>query len=858
MTTSGTMLDLNYDVKKAYNASIFTGTIITINHVNQTAVLEMTYSDNPHLVSSTAPGGGQEVRTDTHARVRLQNIPIHYHCPSYRSTPFEPLKGGSSAFRNGDSVLVMYYGIKNTPSSSNLVIFGFKTGPRACVPDGILVIKDPTSKKLVMYDCINNRPYVLYDSVTGNELPQPYTETQLQQAFSGVVKLVPEVNYPNGFADNMSLAGLVWESYTYSNPVNVFSGYSIGYDTTIRPPEKRSRGGLLKDEQIKHPTMKWPDNLPQDAKYLERMGWHIYERDYMPAYKWEECQQSFAFYLKEKPEVVPTGPYPIPGQTPPKEKWYYRYQPNQVPITRDGIKFPQQKYYSSNKYSLFYHPQYMFTNGRGGSYPSPQPTPTPIEAPDTTGFLALLNAKRLAKGFGAVKWDPRYSKIIKAHCKAQIEQGFQGHNSPTGSTPNQRAMEGGYLDYMGEVLVHSEILYPDGDVYNATTHQYGDWRSLIGIRAGFAYSHPDFWKIVLDAWMGSPRHYAVLMTAKAKYVGFAVEYKPGDTMRWECGCIMRGDKLPGSEYNFNTVPDNIGGGYLLSWWGYDGLSGPGYSNPVVGMPFGLPNIDYTYKDLVIPCSGERRAFWMWIDKGVYLNDTASMPKITIHYWDNSEQVIPAPPLPCQWKLWPWLGAFVKGKVALMIEHVWQENRNWKGLYSVGNSTYNRFLKLHVMANGTYNDRNGKYTYNWSEVVEIDTSWILQKLKVDNTTQDSQLQFYYLSDTELDYMLLPSAKPGMWCSKDGQLACVPQVILNPDTGLPVQEPVKITFKLAPDDKVGLLFYTTDGTAPVENVSQWVKGSLELQLYNPTTVKVLPVTGDCIKGDVKSWSFTRVSV
>ena len=92
------------EVKELFDASVLTGTIVSVD----------TDNDKAHVNIS---GFGQ-----------INDVPIFYHCPGSIV-----VEGGSVAFSEGDSVYVLNKEGKVSPGASDLQIVGFVDGLRPCV-----------------------------------------------------------------------------------------------------------------------------------------------------------------------------------------------------------------------------------------------------------------------------------------------------------------------------------------------------------------------------------------------------------------------------------------------------------------------------------------------------------------------------------------------------------------------------------------------------------------------------------------------------------------------------------------------------------------------------------------------------
>lgn len=108
------------------------------------------------------------------------------------------------------------------------------------------------------------------------------------------------------------------------------------------------------------------------------------------------------------------------------------------------------------------------------------------------GVECVLNAQRAARGLRPLRHDRRLARAAARLSHSMVSQRFFGHVSPAGSTPDDRARAAGYTrGGLGETI---------------------GWGS--GERATPA--------AIVDQWMQSPPHRAIILDGRFRRVGLGV------------------------------------------------------------------------------------------------------------------------------------------------------------------------------------------------------------------------------------------------------------------------------------------------------------------------------------------------
>ncbi len=136
--------------------------------------------------------------------------------------------------------------------------------------------------------------------------------------------------------------------------------------------------------------------------------------------------------------------------------------------------------------------------------PAPIPSPPPLPPPPSgvaQQVLALFNQERARVGVAPVSLEPRLTAAAAAHCREMASRGVLSHYGANGSDPGQRMTLAGY--------------------------PWTTWAEII------AYGQPDASSVV-QAWINSPGHHAIMIDARYTEVGIDMELTAGGTPYW-CG-----------------------------------------------------------------------------------------------------------------------------------------------------------------------------------------------------------------------------------------------------------------------------------------------------------------------------------
>ena len=108
--------------------------------------------------------------------------------------------------------------------------------------------------------------------------------------------------------------------------------------------------------------------------------------------------------------------------------------------------------------------------------------------------LSLVNAERALLGRPALDLDVRLNAAARRHAADMRDGCFLSHTGSDGSSPRQRMTEAGYPDGMAEVAAAGSWPYPPGTV--------------------------------VDSWMGSAAHRAILVNTGASHLGMGYADRP--------------------------------------------------------------------------------------------------------------------------------------------------------------------------------------------------------------------------------------------------------------------------------------------------------------------------------------------
>jgi len=113
--------------------------------------------------------------------------------------------------------------------------------------------------------------------------------------------------------------------------------------------------------------------------------------------------------------------------------------------------------------------------------------------------LELTNQERANNGLSPLTWNSKLAQSGADHCQDMIDQNYFEHNSPSGSTPGDRATAAGY-----------------------------HWM-LIGENIAAGYSSPE---AVMEGWMNSPDHKKNILREEYKELGVGIRIGPNRRYYW--------------------------------------------------------------------------------------------------------------------------------------------------------------------------------------------------------------------------------------------------------------------------------------------------------------------------------------
>jgi uncharacterized protein YkwD len=70
--------------------------------------------------------------------------------------------------------------------------------------------------------------------------------------------------------------------------------------------------------------------------------------------------------------------------------------------------------------------------------------------------VSRTNAERIQAGCPALRFDSRLASAARAHSADMVDQHYFEHNSPDGTTPDERAAAAGYADLGGENIAYGQ------------------------------------------------------------------------------------------------------------------------------------------------------------------------------------------------------------------------------------------------------------------------------------------------------------------------------------------------------------------------------------------------------------------
>ncbi len=135
--------------------------------------------------------------------------------------------------------------------------------------------------------------------------------------------------------------------------------------------------------------------------------------------------------------------------------------------------------------------------GGGGGGGGNDPGPGVLDAQESA-LLTLINDYRTANGARALVSNAYLDVAAKEHSRDMASRNYFDHNSPEGTTPQQRAERAGYRGFV------SENIYAGGELATA----------------------------VFDAWKASPPHNANLLDPQSEAVGLGRAFNANSEYEW--------------------------------------------------------------------------------------------------------------------------------------------------------------------------------------------------------------------------------------------------------------------------------------------------------------------------------------
>ncbi len=85
----------------------------------------------------------------------------------------------------------------------------------------------------------------------------------------------------------------------------------------------------------------------------------------------------------------------------------------------------------------------------------PVRTPAVAKGPEME-VITRTNAERAQAGCAALRFDSRLAAAARAHSADMVDRHYFEHNSPDGTTPDERAAAAGYADLGGENIAYGQ------------------------------------------------------------------------------------------------------------------------------------------------------------------------------------------------------------------------------------------------------------------------------------------------------------------------------------------------------------------------------------------------------------------
>ncbi|MEA2294647.1 MAG: hypothetical protein QOE86_2286 [Solirubrobacteraceae bacterium] len=128
--------------------------------------------------------------------------------------------------------------------------------------------------------------------------------------------------------------------------------------------------------------------------------------------------------------------------------------------------------------------------------PAQVPGAAGCAADDVGAVLCLINGQRVAHGARPLRLDRRLSAVARAHSADMVAHGYFDHSSRSGASFATRIVRSGWTRHRRSWTLGEDLAWGTG--------QLGSPNGLV------------------DAWMGSPPHRAVLLDRRYHVVGIGI------------------------------------------------------------------------------------------------------------------------------------------------------------------------------------------------------------------------------------------------------------------------------------------------------------------------------------------------
>ena len=139
----------------------------------------------------------------------------------------------------------------------------------------------------------------------------------------------------------------------------------------------------------------------------------------------------------------------------------------------------------------------------------------------------LINQERKNYGLTQLKWDDKLTSIATGHSFDMAQRNYYSHNSPEGSSFENRYTKAGYNCLVPISTVGTTTTYSTGGENIQKMSTYSSYYEMAGIVTEYVwYTQEEIAENAVTGWMNSPGHKENILTSHFKSEGLGVAITP--------------------------------------------------------------------------------------------------------------------------------------------------------------------------------------------------------------------------------------------------------------------------------------------------------------------------------------------